>query len=208
MDGLVRLPGPKFNGDISVEAAIFRRRSVRRFLKEEISKEALSQILWSAQGVLPAEHRTVPSAGGLFPLDIWVVIGADGLEAIGSGIYLYVPAENGLISRCRGDFRAALAAAAFGQQSIAEAPVSLIITADYERTKARYRQRAERYVHMEAGHAAQNVYLQATALGLGALAVGAFDDDAVREISGAGGNHTPLYIIPIGSTPLNLPVVF
>ncbi|MGI2335374.1 MAG: SagB/ThcOx family dehydrogenase [Dehalogenimonas sp.] len=208
MTELISLPEPKKNGDVSVEAAIFRRRSIRQFNDMPLTLDQLSQLLWAAQGTLIEEHRTVPSAGGTFPLDVLAVVGDDGVQTLETGVFLYVPAENGLMPRQTGDFRLSLMKHSYGQKSIVEAPISLIITADYERTRLRYRQRAERYVHMEAGHAAQNVYLQATALGLGALAIGAFEDQAVMEILGFGGNHTPLYIMPVGVAPITLPAVF
>ena len=189
---------------MSVEEAIARRRSTRYFSEEPLSLEELSQLLWSLQGVTGGKaFRSTPSAGAIFPLEIFAVVGGFGMTALPPGIYLYVPSEHAMAPRYRGDARFQLTGAAYAQDSINTAPLSLVIAADYERTRARYRNRTERYVHMEAGHAAQNLYLQATALGLGTVAVAAFDDNAVKQAVGLPENLQPLYILPVGCPAAN-----
>jgi len=136
-----------------------------------------------------------PSAGATYPLEVYVVAG--NVTGLAAGIYHYKPQSHEITHETSGDRRQALAAAALGQSMIEDAPLSLVIAAINERTSPRYGERTERYVAMEAGHAAQNVYLQATALGLGTVVVGAFDDGGVSRVMGLG-QARPLYIMPVG----------
>jgi SagB-type dehydrogenase family enzyme len=196
----IKLPPPKSAGAVSVEEAITRRRSTREFTDRALLVEELSQLLWSLQGTTDNQRRlrAAPSAGATFPLEVISVIGDFGVSGLPAGLYLYLPSDHALKPIRNGDVRQQLAGVALGQQAVAQAPASLVIAADYERTRRRYRNRTERYVHMEAGHAAQNLYLQATALGLGTNAIGAFDDDGVRQVLQLAPNLQPLYILPIG----------
>ena len=172
---------------------------MRDFARQPISQSQLSQILWSAQGTSDISwSRTVPSAGATYPLEIFIACGAGGVEQIGEGIYRYDPDSHGLIRHYAGDVRLELARAALGQEYIYEAPLNIIICAIYERTMRRYGNRGERYVHIEVGHAGQNIYLQATALGLGTVAIGAFNDEAVTEALRLEKPYRPLYIMPVG----------
>ncbi len=164
----IYLPSPSREGGVPLEEAIDRRRSIRNFTPEPLSQSQLSQILWSAQGITDTswQYRAVPSAGATYPLEIFVVCGANGAEGISDGIYHYNGDSHSLTLQSRGDAREELARAAPGEESIYEAPVDIAICALYSRTLARYGARGERYVHIEVGHAGQNIYLQATALGL------------------------------------------
>ena len=195
---IIALPPPHIEGRLSVETALARRRSVRDFTAQPLRLEQLGQILWAAQGITGRRWpmRTSPSAGGLYPLEVFVVAGrVDGLEA---GIYRYRPAGHGLVHIKGGDHRRALARAALGQGWIGQAPFTVVIAGVVARTAAKYGQRAERYMHMEAGHAAQNVYLQAQSEGLGTTAVGAFQDSAVHALVGLAADEAPLYLLPVG----------
>jgi len=196
----IYLPPPSQKGSISLEEAIAKRRSVRDFTPESISQSQLSQILWSAQGInnTRGRYRTVPSAGATYPLEVFVVCGRNCIEDIGEGIYHYDLARHSLTLHHKGDVRLELARAALDQEFIYEAPVDIIICAIYERTATRYGARGERYVHIEVGHAGQNIYLQATALGLATVAIGAFHDEAVREVLRLDKQYKPLYIMPVG----------
>jgi len=187
-----------------LEEAIAGRRSVRDFTPEPISQLQLSQILWSAQGITDTswKYRAVPSAGATYPLEIFVVCGTNGVEAIDGGIYGYNIDSHSLTLLHKGDVRSELARAALGQEFIYEAPVDIVICAVYSRTLARYGSRGERYVHMEVGHAGQNIYLQATALGLATVAIGAFNDEQVREVLRLDKQCKPLYIMPVGRPKL------
>jgi SagB-type dehydrogenase family enzyme len=185
------LPSPRVDGQVSLEAALQGRRSVRSFGDTLLTIEQIGQLLWAAQGVTDDEgHRTAPSAGATYPLELDVVT-ADGLAR-------YLPDGHRLAWRGAVDLRATLAEAALGQAAVLEAPLVLVISGVQERTAARYGKRAERYVAMEAGHAAQNVLLEAVSLDLGAVLVGAFDDVAVRRLLGLADGEAPLYLVPVG----------
>ncbi len=191
------LPEPRYDSNVSVEEAILQRRSERDYTNEALTLQEVAQLLWAAQGITdPRGYRAAPSAGATYPLEIYVVVG--NVEGVAKGIYRYKPHQNELEKVVSGEQRGALAQAALNQQFIAQAPVNLVITAVYERTTQRYGERGIRYVHMEAGHAAQNVYLQAVALNLGTVVVGAFHDNQVKEILNLAEDEEPLYIIPVG----------
>jgi SagB-type dehydrogenase family enzyme len=182
-----------------LEQAISKRRSVRRFKDEPLSLEQLSQLLWSAQGITgTGGGRAAPSAGATYPLEIFVVIGEHSLQALAAGIYHYDVGNHSLTLHHIGDLRQELADTALGQSSIARCPVVMVICAIHPRTAYRYGRRGERYIHMEVGHVGQNVSLQAVALGLGTVMVGAFDDEEVRKVMNLEEQIKPLYIIPMG----------
>ncbi len=193
----VALPEARSTGEVPLEQAIAQRRSVRDFTDEPLALADAAQLLWAAQGITSRSGgRTAPSAGGLHPLQAHLVAGD--VSGLAAGVYRYRPATHDLVLLRSGDTRAGLARASLDQSAIAAAPASLVLAADPSRTEATYGTRADRYVAMEAGHAAQNVYLQATALGLGTVCMGAFTDDAVRRILGLAAGVDPLYVMPVG----------
>ena len=194
----VKLPFPRKTGSVSVEEALAKRRSKRDFKKESLPLSSLSQLLWAAQGVNDelGNKRTAPSAGSTYPLETYAVIGA--VEGLTLGVYHYNPGKHMLTLTRIGDVRGELAQAALNQGWIRDAPASIVFTADYSRTTGHYGDRGIRYVDMEAGHAAQNVYLQAAALGLGTVVVGAFEDEEVLKVLDSGPKEAPLYILPVG----------
>ena len=196
----IYLPPPAQKGGMSLAEAIARRRSIRDFTPEPISQSELSEILWAAQGITdsPWKHRTIPSAGATYPLEFFAVCGSSGIEEMDDGIYHYNVNSHSLTRHHKGDVRLQLARAALDEESIYQAPVDIVICALYERTLGRYGARGERYVHMEVGHAGQNIYLQATALGLATVAIGAFYDEQVREVLRLDKQTKPLYIMPLG----------
>ena len=193
----VKLPEPRHDSDVSIEETLLKRRSVRDYTGEPLTLQEVSQLLWAAQGTTnPRGFRTAPSAGATYPLETYIVVGDVGNLA--EGVYRYKSAEHKLVKVLDGDWRGQLAGAALGQSWVKEGAVNIIFTAIYERTTRRYGDRGIRYVHMEVGHAAQNVYLQTVALGLGTVVIGAFRDDQVREILKLPQNEQPLYIMPVG----------
>ncbi|MEN3202715.1 MAG: SagB/ThcOx family dehydrogenase [Atribacterota bacterium] len=194
----IPLPPPRLQSEVSVEEALFKRRSCRSFTPSPLSLQEAGQLLWAAQGVTDraSGFRTAPSAGALYPLELYLVAGQ--VEGLSPGVYRYLPEEHALYEVLSGDRREELFRVALFQQWIREAPVVLVLTAIYERTTRKYGERGIRYVHMEAGHAAQNVYLQAEALGLGAVVVGAFEDSGVQRILELPANERPLYLMPVG----------
>ncbi len=190
------LPPPRPASPVSVEEALASRRSVRHFADAPLTLADAAQLVWAAQGITHAEGlRTAPSAGALYPLEIYLVAGT--VAAAPAGVYRYLPAHHRLERTVAGDRRRALAAAAFHQNWIAEAPAMIVIAAVVRRTRLKYGERGERYVPIEAGHAAQNVGLQAVALGLGATIVGAFADAEVKRLLGLT-EEEPLLLVPVG----------
>ena len=179
----IALPEPRYESETSVEEALEQRRSIRDYADENLTLDELSQLLWAAQGITaPWGGRTAPSAGALYPLELYVVVGI--VEGLESGVYRYRPEGHELEKVKDGDARAALADAALGQDFIKDAAINMVFTAVYERTTVKYRERGIRYVYMEAGHAAQNVYLQAVALDRGTVTIGAFFDSDVKTVVG------------------------
>jgi SagB-type dehydrogenase family enzyme len=192
------LPQPRRTGQLAVETALARRRSVRTFADQALRYDQLGQALWAAQGITGARGRlrSAPSAGALYPLAVYALVGrVDGLP---NGVYRYRAQAHQLDMIIPGDHRRALARAALGQGWMAHAPVTVVIAGVVARTAQKYGPRAERYVCLEAGHAAQNIYLQAQAEGLGTTAVGAFRDEAVHALIGMDPGEMPLYLLPLG----------
>ncbi len=186
------MPVPWTSGKVSLEEAIARRRSCRRFFPRELTAEQISQLLWSAAGITESKkgHRAAPSAGATYPIEIYLLTG--------KGLFHYVPDGHKLLVVGETDLRSELSQACHDQAFVAQTPASLVITCIYNRTTGRYGERGIRYVHIEAGHIAENVHLQAVALGLGSVPVGAFDDDWVKKVLGLPRQEEPLYVIPVG----------
>jgi len=182
------------------------RRSIRSFKDEPVSIEQLSMILWAAYGITDVHRgfRASPSAGATYPLEVYAVIGEKGVvkgggEYVDAGVYKYISELHALRLIKKGDYRSALAKAALGQQWVRQAPINIVVTAVFERTTMFYGERGRvRYVPMDVGHLGQNVYLMATALGLGTVAIGAFIDEKVAEIIVESRNEVPVYIMPVG----------
>jgi len=200
---IIKLPKPKLESKISVEEALQGRRSTRSYKNEPLSLSEVSQILWAAYGVTKKMSgfrgglKTAPSAGATYPLEIYLVAG--NVTDLSKGIYRYIPENHTLKKVYAGDKRSELCAAAHGQSMVRSAPASIVYTAIYERATGRYGVRGkDRYVCMDLGHSAQNVYLQAYTLGIGTCAVGAFDDSALKSVMPIPKNEIPLYIMPLG----------
>lgn len=187
----IALPTPQRQGAMSLEETLTKRRSVREYADEELSLAEIGQLLWAAQGITsPTGQRTAPSAGALYPLEVYVVKR--------DGVFRYDPANHQLRAHARGDLRQPLFVACLEQESVKVAPVDFVIVAVYERLAVRYADRSPRYAHIEAGHAAQNILLQAVALKLGAVPIGAFYDDQVKHVLALPADQQPLYVIPVG----------
>ncbi len=196
-DQRVPLPPIESKGEMSLEEAIQLRRSARKFGRRPPDLEDVSQLLWAAQGITDSGgFRTAPSAGALYPLELYVVAG--NVEGLSAGVYRYRPKSHELVHMTSGDLRRPLASAALDQNWVRRAPAVMVITSVYERSMKKYRQRGRRYAHMEVGHAAQNVYLQAAARGLATVLVGAFKDKEVQDVLGLPQDHEPLGLMPVG----------
>jgi SagB-type dehydrogenase family enzyme len=197
---VIQLPEPQYDSSLSIERALQQRRSIRDYLDEPLTLNQVSQLLWAAQGITDAASlRTAPSAGALYPLEMYLVIGQ--VSNLSKGIYKYRSQKHELIKIVEGDKRFELASAALGQDWVRDGAVVLVFSAVYERTMKKYRQRGIRYVHIEVGHAAQNVYLQAVSLQLGTTFVGAFYDEEVKQVLNMPDNEQPLGIMPVGKIP-------
>lgn len=191
MRQIITLPQPDCKGTVPLEKTVASRRSQRNFLHKSLTIEQIGQLAWAAQGQAPNKrHRNVPSAGATYPLELLIVTE--------KGLFHYLLEKHTLEMLSEQDLRAHLAAAAWGQEFIEAAPLTLVFAAEFDRTTRRYGKRGIRYVHMEAGHAAQNVHLQAEALGLGSVAVGAFDDAAVSKVLALPGYLEPIYMVTVG----------
>jgi len=209
---IIKLPEPNYNGNISVEKALLIRRSIRDYKDEPLTLEEVSQLLWAAQGITKTDmidsqylihYRTTPSAGALYPLELYIVAG--NVINLPEGIYKYKPVEHELIKIAEGDKRIQLSVAALNQACIRNCSAVIVFGAVYKRTTQKYLERGIRYVYMEAGHAAQNVYLQAASLNLGTVVVGGFDDDEVKKVVNMTDdenrpllNEEPLYLMSVG----------
>ena len=197
----VKLPDPGLNGLVSVETAIQNRRSIRTFQDESIGLKQISQLLWAAGGItidgMTGPTRAYPSAGGLYPLVLYLVAGK--VTDLNAGVYKYSPFSNSLLPVKEGDFRGLLSEAALGQIMVKRAPASIVVVALFNKTSDKYGERGfNRYVSMDAGHLGQNVQLQAYALDLGTCIIGAFNDMQVGKVISIE-KGTPVYIIPVGT---------
>ncbi len=186
------LPPPETKGSKSLEEVLAARRSVRRFKPDPLTVEQIGQLCWAAQGITDPKRglRTAPSAGALYPLELYV--------ATAEGVDRYVPATHSLQRHLDGDARPALQDAALRQPWVGQAPAVFVIAADMHHLERKYGERSARFVHLEAGHAGQNFLLQAVALDLGAVPVGAYDDAQVVKALQLPAEQTPLYLIPVG----------
>ena len=188
---MIQLPSPASTGTMSLEEALASRRSIREFTTEPLTTDEVSQLLWAAQGVTSSGgRRTAPSAGALYPIEIYV--------ADGTGTHRYLPQDHVLERIADGDLRPALEDAALGQAAVGDCAAVFIVAAVPSRTEAEYGSRADRYVKLEAGHAAQNLLLQAVALELGAVPIGAFGDLEVQRLLDLSADAEPLYLIAVG----------
>jgi len=199
---MIKLPEPETKGRVSVEQAIYKRRSVRSFANTPLSLEEVSQILWAAGGKtvdgITGPTRAYPSAGAVYPLEVYLVAG--NVMGLDPGVYRYNWKDNSLIPVREGDKRSELSRASLGQRMITQAPATLVVTMFPHKIARAYGKRGmDRYISMDAGHLGQNVHLQAESMGLGTVMVGAFRDDEVSEVLGIKTKEeVPLYIMPVG----------
>jgi len=196
---IIQLPTPRYDGDTSVEKALLQRRSVRSYKKDLLTVSDISQILWAAQGITEKSYglRTAPSAGALYPLELYLV--AANVDELKPGIYKYIPQDHTIKRINDGDKRIAISNAALKQDAIEISSAIIIIAAVVEQTAVKYGNRAERYIHFEVGAVGQNIYLQSVSLGLGTLMIGAFKDNALKKVLGLPNSENPYAIMPLGN---------
>jgi len=194
---VIKLPDPVYDSNTSIERALLVRRSIREYKDEPLTLMEISQLLWAAQGCTDKRgYRTAPSAGALYPLELYIIAG--NVIDLPEGIYRYKTCDHELERILEGDKRIELSRAALGQSSVRNCAAIIVISALYEKTTIKYGERGVKYVHIEVGHAAQNVYLQAISLNLGTVFIGAFYDNEVKKIIKMKENEVPLGIMPIG----------
>ncbi|MBN1191276.1 MAG: SagB/ThcOx family dehydrogenase [Dehalococcoidales bacterium] len=194
---LISLPAPVTTGNVSLEECIEKRRSERQYSPSPLPLTAVSQLLWAAQGITgDGKGRSAPSAGALYPLEIYLAAGR--VSGLSAGVYRYKPHEHALAPVRDKNIMNDLCSAALDQDAVKNGAINLIITAVYERSKIKYGERGVRYAILEAGHVAQNFCLQAVSLGLATVTIGAFDDKRVKGIAGMGSDENPLYILSAG----------
>ena len=194
---VIKLPPPAYSSKTSIEEALLKRRSVREYKNEPMEIKDIAQLLWAAQGITSEEgHRTSPSAGALYPLEIYLVSG--NINNLPAGVYHYTPLDHSLTLIEAGDKRKLLAASALMQGSINRSAGVIVISGVYARTTIKYFERGKKYVHMEAGHCSQNIYLQAVSLDIGTVVMGAFTDTLVKKVLKLPREAEPLYLMPVG----------
>lgn len=194
----IKLPDPMYESTTSLESAMAKRRSVRKYKYHSLCLSDIAQILWAAQGITDPvnRYRSAPSAGALYPLELYILIGE--VENIEKGIYKYNPYNHEIIQTGNHDIRDEIYRAALYQECILNASMVIIISAVYGRTIDKYHERGKRYVDMEVGNVSQNIHLQVLSLNLGTVVVGAFNDERIRRILDMPENEWPLCIMPIG----------
>jgi SagB-type dehydrogenase family enzyme len=187
---MIQLPEPEFT-NASIEECIASRRSVRAFRNQGLDLQETAMLLWAGQGITDKARgfRAAPSAGATYPLVLYY--------ATELGLFKYVPQSHAVVKTSDIDPRKSIARAALNQMFIADAGMVIVITARFANTTARYGERGVRYVYNEAGHCAQNIHLEAVALGLASVPVGAYDDNELKDVLGLE-QEEPLYIIPVG----------
>jgi SagB-type dehydrogenase family enzyme len=209
---VVPLPAPRHESGTSIEKAIDLRRSIRSYANDPLSLAEISQLLWAAQGFTQERKepprmwnpkyewqgglRTAPSAGALYPMEIYVLAG--NVQGLAKGLYKYIPKDHALKKIAGVDKRTELSGAALKQPSIETAAAVVVMAGVYARTSFKYGERAERYVHIEVGSIAENVYLQGMALGIGTVIIGAFADKDVKTVLQLPEDESPLAIMPLG----------
>ncbi len=203
LEKVIKLPTPVLKGKISIEEAIKNRRTRREYSKEPLTLEEISQLLWAGQGITDEQrgYRSAPSAGALYPLELYVIIGKNsvkGKDWLVEGLYHYLVHTHSLKHLLAGELRKKIVSALYAQNFVSEAPIIIIISAVYERTTTKYGEPGIRYVHIEVGHAAQNILLQAESLSLSVGLVGAGNWDKFARILKLPSNTVPLYCLPVG----------
>ena len=193
----IELPEPILESSTSIEQTLAERQSVRSYSGRSLALSDVSQLLWAAQGITrDSFFRTAPSAGALYPLEVYLVVG--NVDGAAAGVYRYVSSRHSMLRVLDGDRRDELCRVSLSQPQIRDAAAVVVIAADYSRTTVKYGTRGIRYAHIEVGCAAENIYLQGVSLGIGMCAVGAFDDGKVASILDLPFNEEPLLILPIG----------
>lgn len=199
------LPEPQFGPETNLQTVLAERKSRRVYRSEPVTVEDVATALWAGQGIThetdDVEMRTAPSAGATYPLETYLEVAPEGCEALSAGLYHYVPETHTLETVHTESVHESLTEAALSQRVVGNAPATVVLTAEYDRTVSQYPDHGRRYVHMEAGHVSQNVQLACESRGLSNCPVGAFHDDALADVLDLDANLDPLYLLPFGPQP-------
>lgn len=194
-DMIIKLPKPELQSEISIEEALSTRRSRRSYTEEPLTIRQLSQILWAGQGITEEPYfRTAPSAGALYPIDLYIAV--NNVTEVEGGLYRYIPEEHYLHQIDSTSYQAKIYSSGLWQEALKSPPVTILLVADYEVITPKYGNRGIRYTFLEAGHIAQNIYLQCESLGLGTVAIGAFDEQGLQQELPVKNNI--IYLLPVG----------
>lgn len=196
------LPDPNEISKTSLDNCLKKRKSIREFSDKPITLKQLSYLLWASTGIQRNEHgfdfRTAPSAGALYPIETYLVI--NNVKDLSNGVYHYSIKDHTLEELKLGEYGIKTANAALGQDMCAKAAVVFIWTAIFQRSKWKYRQRAYRYIYLDAGHIGENLALASTSLDLGSCQIGALFDEEVNEIVGVDGtSESSIYMSVVGN---------
>ncbi len=188
----IQLAAPRLTGPVALEQAISKRRSIREFINKPLDYVQLGQLAWAGQGITEKQKglRTAPSAGATYPITLYF--------ATQDGLFVYQPREHRLQQLQSGDIRVRLAGAAFKQKAVADAGCDIILTGSSRNLRTKFANKSRTYMLLEAGHIAQNIQLQAVALGLGSVTIGGFEARSILKLLHRGTDYEPVYIIPVG----------
>lgn len=197
---LIKLPAASYKGDLSLEEAIFQRKSTRAYREEPITLKELSQLLWSCAGAsvdgLTGPTRVYPSAGGIYPIEIYVAVSK--VKNLAPGVYSYQWQDHTLIPLKEGNFNKELSAACLNQPWVNTAAVNFIFLADKSKVGSRYGKRGQDlFLALDVGTSCENLHLQAESLGLGTIMIGAFQNERVKKILDLT-RHDVFCIMPVG----------
>lgn len=193
----IQLPKAETSSNNSIEKVLFSRRSVRTYKNEPLTLDQVAQLLWSTQSITsPRKFRIAPSAGALYPLEIYLIAG--NVQDLPAGIYKYDYTNHKIKKVVDGDKRSEMSDACLGQSCVKDGAINILICGIYQRTTGKYGERGKQYVHVEVGCVAQNVYLQVESLGLGTVYVGAINDKQIQQIAKLPANEIPFCVMPIG----------
>lgn len=189
---IVQLTEPKLKGQVSLEEALAKQRSVRQFTGEPLKLAEIGQLAWAGQGIIEPQKglRTAPSAAAIYPIELYF--------ATQNGLFVYQPQGHGLEQIFEQDIRGILAATTSMQDTAIKAGCDIIVAGSARRLSAQFREDARKYMLLEAGHIAQNIQLQAVCLDLGSVTIGSFNTKDVSKICKLPKELEPIYIICVG----------
>ena len=189
---IIQLTDPNLTGNLAFEAALAKRRSVRQFSSQALTRSQIGQLAWAGQGVTDRQRglRTAPSAGAIYPIELFF--------ATADGVYAYRPTEHSLLEISQQDIRGNLARTTAAPEPVTTAGCAIIVAGSSRKLASQFGKNSRTFLALEAGHVAQNIQLQAVCLGLGSVAIPGLDTAAVRKVCRMSRDSEPLYVICVG----------